>query len=86
MFLASSGFSSRLRSRSRQTRNCSSPTGFLYALSSGVALGIEMYSTRSPYIIVQKWSIKMPARVFCSRIPIEMAMVMAITDADPEYL
>ena len=35
--------------------------------------------------MVAKWSMKMPESTFCSLRPTEMAMPMAMTEADAEY-
>jgi len=59
--------------------------GVVYAVWSWRYLGTETYSTKKPNIIVLQWSIKMPARMFCSRRPMAKAMAIAIIEAESEY-
>lgn len=42
-------------------------------------------STKNPKAMVDQWSMKMDARAFCSRMPSEMPIDMAIREAEIEY-
>lgn len=43
------------------------------------------YSVSSPIIIVTQWSMKTPAKMLCSRIPMAMAMASAMIEAEALY-